>query len=135
MSSPWLYCTTVPVLLDGRSVAGQTAKEIFTRHRLISDWFGEGWSPALSAYTHRHQLRFDALSDHWRVEMLRHFAESPSMRGNLLALIPCSHAAAAFTTRCAETLEPCFILLPYPAADTDPLAGLIQHNDLMSYEV
>ncbi len=128
MDAPWLFTTAAPVLLDGWTLAGRTARQIYNRHRITSDWFGHGWSPVLSAYTKRHPLDFGALSDPWRVELLCRFAESPAMRGNLMALIPCSREAKAFMTRCAGALERAYILLPLPDRQTDPLSGLIRHG-------
>lgn len=125
MESPWLYHTTLPVLVgtpaDARK-AGRLARALFRRHGVICTWFGRRLSLRLWLYTHRYPVSLGPLNDAMRVRALLDFAAAPVRRGYLLALIPCSPEADAFLTRCSDALGAAYVRL---AGNTDdPLKDL-----------
>lgn len=120
----YLYSTTVPVLLDGKRLAGKLAMEIYVRHGLISHWIGCGNSFQLTAYAHKHPLpcHFKHLSDDILLKILLDFSEGYQ---GILALYPCSEEAQAFVERMAISLESHFVILS-PDLSRDPLAPLVK---------
>ena len=120
----YLYATTVPVLLDGKRLAGKVAMEIYVRHGRISHWFGRRQSLILAAYTNHHPLpgAFDRLSDDLILTMLQDFS---SENQGILVLYPCSPGAEAFVERNRSLLDNHFVILP-PCVGLDPLAPLVK---------
>lgn len=120
----YLYATTIPVLLDGKRLAGAVAMEIYVRHGLTSHWFGRGHSLSIAAYAERHPLpaSLSRLSDDLILKMLLDFsAEHPG----ILALYPCSPEAEAFVGRSMAALESHYVVLS-PVVSDDPLAPLVK---------
>ena len=112
--SPWLYHTTLPILVGTPTdahQAGRLARALFRRHGVVCTWFGRRLSLRLWLYTHRYPVSLGSLSDAMRVRALLDFAAAPVRRGYLLVLIPCSPKADAFLTRCSDALGAAYIRL------------------------
>ena len=123
----YLYCTAIPVLLDGGRTAGRVARQLYTRYGLVSHCFCPRRHPLTAIYTRRHAaLPFTEENDGVTLLLLRSFAVERRRDGGIPALIPCSPEAAAFLSRMGEALEEDYVLLTVPASGQNPLRELVR---------
>ena len=127
MEENYLYSTAVPILLDGRRLAGRVARMLYTRYGLESHWFGSGWHWPLAVYARRHAaLPFTEENDPVTLRLLTAFAKERGASVGIPALIPCSPEAQAFLERVRPALEEDFVLLGMPVPTQNPIRGLVR---------
>ena len=128
MNQPMLFHTAIPVLLGEPRTAGRLAAMLYSRHSVVSHWFGRGWHIRLSIYAKRHplSLTFDSIHDAVMIRLLLSFAEEQRYPTGIPCLIPCSADAEAFLLRVAPALEEQFVILERPDKGCDPLYGLVR---------